>query len=369
MKIAAAMRDTFSGSRLQKILPYFQSWATVSYVMAGLATGQSVHNLIRTVAPSREQWRTQTKMNPYYFRAMSENLATSIRRQMAGEQDVVLMFEALYSPGLGTRRLTPYVIYDDCTTAAALERWPDWVPATARTAEYHQLLTEYYQGAARILTSNELTRRSLIEDYGAAPDKVVRLGQGCDWGRGGSSRSSVVDGQILFVGFEFERKGGRTLLEAFREVKQRVPNATLKLVGPKVNVTDPGVTVIRPGKDKEALRRLYEQASVFVLPSYFDPMPNAAMEAMALGVPTVVADGCGTVEILTDGKDGLVVPSGDAAVLANRLTRLLLDADYRAAIGAAGAETIRQLTWERVADGARSALEDVVSEFRASPAR
>ncbi len=306
-------------------------------------------------------------MNPYYFRAMSVTLADSIRQQLAGDHDVVLMFEALYSPGLGAGRLTPYVIYDDCTTAAALERWPDWVPATARTTDYHQLLTEYYQGAARILTSNELTRRSLIGDYGVAPEKAVRLGQGCDWGDGTSSRSSVVDGQVLFVGFEFERKGGKTLLEAFREVRKRVPHATLKLVGPKIHVTDPGVTVMRPGHDKEALRRLYEQASVFVLPSFFDPMPNAAMEAMALGVPTVVADGCGTVEIVTDGKDALVVPAGDAAILADRLTRLLLEPDYRAALGAAGAETISHLTWERVAENARRALEEVVSEFSGQP--
>ena len=102
---------------------------------------------------------------------------------------------------------------------------------------------------------------------------------------------------------------------------------------------------------------------MFVLPSLFDPMPNAAMEAMAFGVPTVVADGCGTVEIVADGKNALVVPAGDAAVLADRLTRLLLEPDYRAAIGTAGAETIRQLTWERVADRARTVLEDVVSEF------
>jgi glycosyltransferase involved in cell wall biosynthesis len=362
MKIVAATRDPYSGSRLQKILPYFEPWAKVSYVKATLPMGKAVYNLARSAAPSREQWATQKKMNPYYFRAMSVFLGQSIPEQTAGRHDVVLMFEALYSPGLGPGRLTPYVIYDDCTTAAALERWPDWVPATARTADYHQLLTEYYRGAARILTSNELTRRSLIDDYGVAPAKAVRIGQGCDWGHGASSRACVVDGEILFVGYEFERKGGETLLEAFREVRNRVPHATLRLVGPKTDVTAPGVTVVRPGHNKESVRQLYERAAVFVLPSIFDPMPNAAMEAMAMGVPTVVADGCGTVEIVTDGKDAVVVPAGDATALANRLTRLLLEPDYRAAIGTAGAETIRHLTWEKVAESARKTLEEVVNE-------
>ncbi len=71
MKITAAMRDTYSGSRLQKILPYFEPWAKVSYVKAGLRRGQHVYNLARTVAPSREQWGTQKKLNPYYFHAMA----------------------------------------------------------------------------------------------------------------------------------------------------------------------------------------------------------------------------------------------------------------------------------------------------------
>jgi starch synthase len=363
MKIAAVMRDLYSGSRLQKIVPYFEPWGRVSYVTVGLPLGQRIYNRVRTVRPSRRHWATRTKMNPYYFRAMSTTVAHSIREQAGNDVDVVLMFESLYSPGLGGKRTLPYVIYEDCTTAAASEGWPDWVPTSARTTEYHRLLVDYYHAAARILTSNELTRSSLINDYGIAPTQVIYVGQGCDWGKGVDRRSPAVDGRILFVGLDFERKGGKTLLEAFREVKKHVPHATLNLVGPNVTVADPGVSVIRPGHGKEVMRQFYEEASVFVLPSLFDPMPNAAMEAMAFGIPTVVADGCGTVEIVADGKDALVVPAGDAVVLAERLTRLLLEPDYRDGIGKAGAETIKRLSWESVAENARTILEDVVSEF------
>ena len=80
----------------------------------------------------------------------------------------------------------------------------------------------------------------------------------------------------------------------------------------------------------------YRAASVFVLPSRTEGMPNALLEAMGSGLPVVVSDGApGPLELVEDGVTGLVVPVNDAAALASALARLARDADLRRRLGEA----------------------------------
>ena len=59
--------------------------------------------------------------------------------------------------------------------------------------------------------------------------------------------------------------------------------------------------------DRSPIERLYRQASVFALPSYFDPFPLVLLEAMAFGLPTVSSRSCGIPEIVEDGRTGTLV--------------------------------------------------------------
>ena len=81
----------------------------------------------------------------------------------------------------------------------------------------------------------------------------------------------------------------------------------------------------------------YARAAMFVLPSRFEGMPNALLEAMAAGLPAVVSDASpGPLEEVTHGENGLVVPAGDVAALTGAMTRLVGDAGLRRAMGEAG---------------------------------
>lgn len=83
----------------------------------------------------------------------------------------------------------------------------------------------------------------------------------------------------------------------------------------------------------------YRAASVFVLPSRTEGMPNALLEAMGSGLPVVVSDGApGPLELVEDGVTGLVVPVNDAAALASALARLARDASLRRRLGDAARE-------------------------------
>ena len=75
---------------------------------------------------------------------------------------------------------------------------------------------------------------------------------------------------------------------------------------------------------------------VFCLPSLYEGLPVALLEAMALGVPTVATGVGGVPELIKDGDTGLLVPVADPAKLAAALIRLLTDESFRKTIALAG---------------------------------
>ena len=128
------------------------------------------------------------------------------------------------------------------------------------------------------------------------------------------------------------------------------------------------LTLVGDGPEREALERQVQQAGlqervqflgfrsdpqtfllqagVFVLPSRFEGMPNALLEAMAAGLAVVVTDASpGPLEVVEDGVSGLVVPSDDPYALAEALDRLAVDPELRERLGAAARDSLRQLDW------------------------
>jgi glycosyltransferase involved in cell wall biosynthesis len=75
---------------------------------------------------------------------------------------------------------------------------------------------------------------------------------------------------------------------------------------------------------------------VYALPSLWESLPIALLEAMSAGLPVVAADTGGVREAVLNGDTGLLHPPGDATALADALQRLLTDPELRARMGAAG---------------------------------
>ena len=102
---------------------------------------------------------------------------------------------------------------------------------------------------------------------------------------------------------------------------------------------------------------LLAAASVFVLPSRFEGMPNALLEAMAAGLAVIVTDASpGPLEVVEHRRSGIVVPSEDPHALAKAMSELVEDVDLRNRLGLAARDRLAALDWPQVETQWRSVL-------------
>ena len=172
---------------------------------------------------------------------------------------------------------------------------------------------------------------------------------------------------VLFIGRDWTRKGGPRLIEAFRKVRARRPEARLQIVGTdEAPRGEPGVELLGTIDSRERLAELYARAAVFCLPSLYDPLGLSILEAMAYGLPCVVTDVGARREVVLDGETGAVVPPGDTEALADALIALLEDPEAAARFGAAGRERVeRHLSWDAVGERMAPGLERAAALLQA----
>jgi glycosyltransferase involved in cell wall biosynthesis len=92
----------------------------------------------------------------------------------------------------------------------------------------------------------------------------------------------------------------------------------------------------------------YRHADIFALPSRFEGMPNALLEAMSFGLPPIVADETpGPLEVVRHGGTGMVVRTGDPEAVASAITMLATRPDLRRSIGAAAREEVSRFALDR----------------------
>jgi glycosyltransferase involved in cell wall biosynthesis len=112
---------------------------------------------------------------------------------------------------------------------------------------------------------------------------------------------------------------------------------------------------------QEELADVYRRLAVLLIPSRSEGLPNVALEAMGHGVPVVATSVGGLPEVVSDGENGFLAPSGDAEVLAQRVLCILEDPLLRRRLG----QRARQDMASRFSFGARlRALDDIYRRVR-----
>lgn len=319
----------------------------IAIVNVGLSARRDPVALARSFHPRRHAWRHRLLLGTDSVRARTAEAERGLAQ--VGDADAVMQFGCLYGPGSANR--LPHVVYTDHIFALTRRHYPRWSPLSGRAAAAFE---EHESGLLRradlVYAFSEFVRQGMIELYGCDPAKVHVVGTGANVRADAPERA--LDEQVaFFAGYDFERKGGHVLLEAWPEVRRRLPDARLEIAasGRAPRSLPPGVTWLgRLSRDELTAR--YRQVSVFVLPSLFEPFGLVFAEAMASGLPVVATYTCGVPEIVRDGETGLLVPIGDAPALATALADLLGDPARARALGAAGQASVQeQFNWDRVA--------------------
>lgn len=193
---------------------------------------------------------------------------------------------------------------------------------------------------ARGLAGKAVDRVELIRNGVPDPDPVSeedRLGTRDRLGLGPESVAA------LFVGELSERKQPVQFAQAVRTARRESPELVGLLAGdgPLRRTLEPlqddGLRLLG---ERDDIERLLAAADLFVLPSLWEGLPYALLEAMAAGRATLVSDGPGNPDAV--GETGLVFPTGDVASMATSLSRLAGDSELRGSLGRAALERVRE---------------------------
>lgn len=303
---------------------------------------------LRTLRWPAARWRAAFYKNPWSYRRRTR-LATRLARRYRDRADVIFQHGALFRAEPGPHG-PPVVLYADFTYRLAQreDRWRDPSGDLAQGERWDALERAAFRSAAFILTRSEHTRASMIGDYGIAPERVAVVGGGLNFAQMPALNPPAERPRVLFVGRDFERKGGDLLVAAFARVRERIPAAELWLVT-SASVAGPGIRRLAPIYDRAALAELYRGAAVFAMPSRCETWGDVFLEAMAHGLPCVGAANDAMPEIIRHGETGYLASSDDVAELAGYLERLLSNRMLRGQMGARGRERVMaNFTWEHV---------------------
>jgi len=330
-----------------------------------LSKVDTLYNRLSHVDTNIAYWRTRTHVNTWALKRRSAR-AEQLLQQWDGQYDLIFQVHALTAPGLHPYR-RPYVLHTDNTYMLSERHYPGWATLRNRRErdEWVHIEREIYQQAAFLFPRTEFLRKSLIDDYGCDPGRVVRVGAGANIVAMSIEGRRYDSQTVLFVGNDFRRKGGQTLLQAWEQVRQRLPKARLLIVGSAQQpATLPaGVEWIGRVADRQVLADLYMRAAVFVLPSLFEPWGSVYLEAMGHGTPCIGTVQSGIPEVIEHGVTGLLVPPAEAKPLANALIDMLADPIRAEAMGRKGYESVQHgYTWDDVVSRMAPYIEQVVSE-------
>lgn len=356
-QVEATRARIFTAGRGDALTPHLtralrDRYDLVGGVDAELSQIQRLLVAASTFRPSRTAWveRFYKSELAVSLRSRQATRAVATREQ---DFDVVFQIHALFA--VEDPRT---VIYVDCTHQQSAEQWPSWNPlGPAALERWYERERRQYRAAAHLFAFSHETQASLVDHYGVPPERVSAVGAGANFDVLPvlvGERAPDAPPTVLFVGNDFIRKGGPRLLEAFRLVRETVPDARLRIVGtPHPIAPQPGVEVLGRVAGRERMSQLYAEADVFCLPSVFDPFALVMLEAMAHGVPCVATPTCGVPEIVVDGETGLMVSQDADAVrpLAAALVGLLTDPQRAAEMGAAGRRRVEQrFLWTHVVE-------------------
>jgi len=239
------------------------------------------------------------------------------------------------------------------------------------------------EAAHRVIAVSHKMREDILAHFEADPARVVVIHNGIDpdlfkptEARDALDRLGVRPPYVLFVGRITDQKGIFHLLEAARqlppgvqvvvcasapdtpEIEERLRRAVAEM---------PSVRWINEMVPVDVVTQLYSHAAVFACPSVYEPFGLINLEAMACQTAVVASAVGGIVEVVEDGKTGLLVPPARPDALAEALNRVLANPALARAMGQAGRRRVEaQFSWASIAERTEQVYAQAITEFKRS---
>lgn len=278
-----------------------------------------------------------------------------------GTFDAILNISSMYAPCLDYEKLKGLKYYVICSYTMALARkWADWMTYDHEYPKWVELEKSLYRNAEKVLTTNDNARFSIQNDYGVGLFHTLNIGYGLTFDKFPVFEKKHHRKMALYVGFDFRRKGGDYLLEAFKTVRRTISDAELVIIGPSkktYEIAQDGVMFLGPVLDRGVVQQYFKEAAIFVMPSICEPFGLTFLEAMAYKLPCVGTKVDAMPEIICEGETGLLVEPRDPDSLAKAMIELLANEEQMERMGAAAYERVRDIyQWDLVIDRLEAAL-------------
>ena len=195
-----------------------------------------------------------------------------------------------------------------------------------------------FQKTAHCMLASEWNKNSAINDYGIDAEKisVVPCGANLDAVPSVADLNLIASGhcRLLFLGVEWERKGGDIALETFRLLKQKGINPHFHIIGcvPPVDVSAEKDITFIPFLDKnkpedfQQLHKIFLQTDFLLLPTRAECAGVVFSEASAYGIPSITTNTGGVSTYVQDGLNGYTLPlNAVAEAYAQKIEQLVSD--------------------------------------------
>lgn len=334
------------------------------------------------VLPAAVWYRVPLVPRPHPLRYLSFLVSNTLVRALLRLRNAD-HFDVVHSTGPDV--LFPTVTTLHCCTPAFADAlgpgqpvpdWRRWAAPRRLVNRLSYLLIGVFErfvvraGAGRVLVVSEALLREVqqhvtpgVERMCVVPNGVnlrefapLPPGAGLQWRRGlGIPEARPV---VLFVGYNWERKGLGTLASAMAMLRRggtSVDPLLLVVGGRGSEAYERGVATLLDGHvrflgSRSDMPRVYNASDVCVLPSLQEPFGLPPLEAMACARPVVVSRCAGVAELITDGVDGLLLNDPrDVEELAEKLGLLLRSPELRQEMGARARLTAEQYSWDEIA--------------------
>lgn len=328
---------------------------------------------------ARHEWTRQIRAKwaggndeAWTFRVERKHDAGTARQVPAVEPDIVIGYEKSALHTFRAAKAAGAISVLDlaqvhCSHIAELaERYPIFgsIRTDADTlAHIDQTKKAEYEAADFIFALSTYARDTLIAG-GIAPEKIKLTYLGFDASRftPKSNYRHSAPLKLLFVGAMTKRKGIHLLLEAWQELN--LPGAELHFIGPMADAGELVYTDAAAGifyhsyMHHEDLVRHYQEADLFVFPSYLDSWAMVVLEAMACGTPVIVSEHTGAKDAVQQGG-GKIVPVDDVAALTAGIRYYAEHPEIRELDGRKAAKIAQQYPWERYYDQVTALMQEL----------